>query len=348
MVGGHGAFHVDTGSLLVGDPLLGAEDLGLLAEGLAGQLEIIGDAGAAVVGSAALRRDEHDAVTGLRAVDGGGGGILQDLDGLDHFRIQILDVVHLQTVHDEERSKGAGVGGVTADADGSACARSTGSVDDLDTGSLALEGGGGIGGGPVLEVFRTDGSNGTGQVALALDTVTDHHGLIEEHRVLLEDDAELTLVSHGDDLFGITDAGDTDGGSGRNIESERTIQSRDGSNGGIADDNDGRTHDRCTGLIDDNAADGAVLGRRKRPAQQAGRKDDRGGHFGNQMLCHRKDWFKLVLWVLILIVQCRAVFSQPQIYPFAYAGTFKRGPKKTKFQPVRTIFTPIPALLMHF
>ena len=235
---------------------------------------------------AGLRGHEHDAVTGLGSIDGRGGGIFQDLDGLDHFRIQILDVVHLQAVHDEERSQGTGIGGITADADIGPLARRAGSVDDLDTGGLALEGGGRVGGGAVLEVFTADGSHGTGQVALFLDAVTDHDGLVKEHRILLEDDAELGLVPDGNDLFGITDAGDTDGSPGGDAESKRAVQVRDGTDRGIANENHGRSYDGSAGFIDNNAVDGTVLGGCDR-SQERRREDRRdGGHSCKKLPCH--------------------------------------------------------------
>ena len=177
-----------TDIFLILDIFLGTEDIGLLAQGLHREAAVVGDMGRAFL--TGLGGDEHDTVTGLRTVDGGGGGVLQDLDGLDHGRIQILDVVHLQTIDDEERSDVAGVGGVTADTDVSALARSTGGVDDLDTGGLALQGGGGVGGGTVLQVLGTDRCHGAGQVALALDAVTDDDGLIQEFSVLDEDELE--------------------------------------------------------------------------------------------------------------------------------------------------------------
>ena len=46
-----------------------------------------------------------------------------------------------------------------------------------------------------------DGSHGAGEVALALDAVTDHDGLIEEFGILREDDVEHGLVDRGKTLY---------------------------------------------------------------------------------------------------------------------------------------------------
>ena len=131
---------------LVVDVLLGIEDLGLLAKGLHREAAVVRDVGRAVVGGSRLGGDEYDTVTCLGSVDGCRGGVLQDLHRLDHGRIQVPDVVHLQTVHDEERSDGSGVRGITADADAGRLSRCAGGVDDLDTCCLSLKGGCGVGG----------------------------------------------------------------------------------------------------------------------------------------------------------------------------------------------------------
>ena len=265
------------------DIIGGVHDVELVGEGGIGVLVVVEHL--AVTLLTGLGGHEDDTVTCLSAVDGGGGGILQDLDGLDHFRIQVLDVVHLQTVHDEERSEGTGVGGVTADADGGAGTRSTGRVDDLHTGGLALEGGGGVGGGTVLEILLADGRDGTGEVTLLLDTVTDHDGLVEELGVLLKDHVENGLVSDGDHLAGVADAGNLDVRAGGHVQTEGTVQIGHRADGRVAHDDHGGTDDRCAAGIGNRSADGTVLGGRNR-SQQARCDDEHSGHFSKQMPCH--------------------------------------------------------------
>ena len=171
------------------------------------QLEIIGDAGAAVVGGTALGRDEHDTVTGLRAVDGSGGGILQHLHAGDHGRVEIADIIHLETVHDEEGADVAGVGGVAADTDGRRGTRRAGTINDVDTGSLALQGGGGVGSGAVLELLLTNGGNGAGEVALLLDAIADNDRFFQEFCIFLQNYLIIGLAADDKILGSITDAG---------------------------------------------------------------------------------------------------------------------------------------------
>ena len=250
-----------------------------------GEAAVVGDVGGAFL--AGLGGDEHDTVTGLRAVDGGGGGVLQDLHGFDHRRIQVLDVVHLQTIDDEERSDVTGVRGITTDADVGTGTRSTGGVDDLDTGGLTLEGSGGVGDGTVLQVFGTDRSHGAGEVALALDTVTDHDRLLQEFSVFLEGDVEHGLVHRGEGLIGITDAGDVDVGACGDVETESTVSVGHSTNGGVADNDDGGSDHGSAVRIDNLSADGAVLGGRNR--SQEARCDDHhsGSHSCKKLPGHK-------------------------------------------------------------
>ena len=197
------------------DVLLGVHHLGVVAQLSEGELIVIEDGAVLVlVLATVLGGDENDTVTGLRTVDGGGGGVLQDLHGLDHGRIEVVDLIDLQAVHDEERAEaGAAVGGDTADADGGTFTRSAGIVEDLDTGGLALEGGGGIGGGTVHQFLGADGRYRAGEIALALDAVTDDDGLVDELGVLDEDEGEFSLVAYRDHLACIADAGHLEAGS---------------------------------------------------------------------------------------------------------------------------------------
>ena len=271
--------------LTEGDVLGGVHNIKVLGEG--GELELVVVENLALALLTGLGGNEDNTVTGFGTVDGGGGGILEDFHGLDHFRIQILDVFHLQAVHDEERSEVTGVRGVTTDADVGVGARSTGSLDDLHTGGLALEGSRGAGGGTILQIIRAHGSHGTREVALLLDTVTDHDGLVEEFGVFLEDDVEDGLVGRRERLIGIADAGHVDAGTSRNVQLEGAVDISHGTNRRIADHNDRGPDNGRARSIGNRSADSAVLGGRNR-SQQAGNYDHRsGGHFGKQMLCHK-------------------------------------------------------------
>ena len=237
-----------------------------------GKLVVVEDAAILGLGTA-LGGDQDDTVTGLRTVDGGGGGILQDLHGFNHGRIQIVDLVHLQTVHDEERSQArTGVRRDTADADGGTLTRRTGIVEDLDTGGLTLEGGCGIGGGAVHQFLGADGCHGTGQVALALNTVTDDHRLLDELVVFDEDKVDFVLVADGNHLAGVADARHLDVGSGRNVQTVRTVQIGNCSDGSIADDDHGGSDNRSARRVNDLSPDCLVLRGDIQSAQKSGQE----------------------------------------------------------------------------
>ena len=87
---------------------------GLLAHA-GGDSTIVGDLGS-LVGAALLGRDDDDAVGTARSIDGGSGGVLQDVEALDIGRVdhrkevgKTLDsvVVHCQSVDNDERIVGS-------------------------------------------------------------------------------------------------------------------------------------------------------------------------------------------------------------------------------------------------
>ena len=256
--------------------LLGVHHLGMVAQPGQGEFIIIKDVAVPVlVLATVLGGDEHDTVTGLRTVDGGGGGILQNLHGFDHGRIEVVDLVDLQTVHDEERAEaGAAVGGDTADADGGTFTRGAGIVEDLDAGGLALEGGGGIGSGTVHQFLGADGRHRAGEIALALHAVTDDDSLIDEFGVLHEDKCEFGSVADRDHLAGIADAGYLKVGSGRHIQTERTVRVGNGTDGSIADDDHGGSDDRSARTVNNCSSDCPVLRGSDESAQKNGEKYD--------------------------------------------------------------------------
>ena len=130
----------------------------------------------------------------------------------------------------------------------------------MDTGGLALEGGGGIGRGPVLEVFLADGGDRTGQVALLLDAIVDDDRFLKQFGVLFEDDVEDALAAHGEGLPLVADALDGDVGSGGDTQREVAVQVGGCTDTRIADHRHGRADDRLSGGVEHGTADGAVLG----------------------------------------------------------------------------------------
>ena len=122
------------------------------------------EAGEADVGSlvpgALLGGDEDDTVGCAGTVDGCGGGVLQDLHGLDVVGGEVCDCIaafaHGNAVNHVERVVGRGDGTGTANADGHAGTRLAGGLLHLDAGNLALDEAGSLGDGPELDVFGRD------------------------------------------------------------------------------------------------------------------------------------------------------------------------------------------------
>ena len=224
-------------------------------------LEIVEDAAGALL--ARLRRHEHDTVTGLDTIDGGGGGVLQDLYGGDGLRIQIADVIDLEAVHDHER-RGLGVRGITADLDRRGGTRSAGRIHDLDAGRLTLEGLGDIGRRAVLEVGLLHGSDGARNVALALDAIADDHGFLQEFRVFSQDDVDDGTSGQRDRLGRIADAGEGEGSTGRNTDLIVSTQVRLRTNSLVTAEHDRGSNDGFATRISDFSLDRDVLGERCR------------------------------------------------------------------------------------
>src|SRR5690606_29692015 len=85
-------------TLEVGE-LLGIEDLHVLPDALNAEAGIVGDAGRSL--TTGIGGDQDDAVRRARAVDCGGGGVLEHLDRLDAVRIDVVEAAgDGEPVHD--------------------------------------------------------------------------------------------------------------------------------------------------------------------------------------------------------------------------------------------------------
>ena len=89
--------------LVILDIVLSTEELCLLTEALASSLEAIGYVSCAL--RTVLGGDQYNTITCLSTVDSCRSSVLQNLHRLDERRIQILDVVNLQTINDEQRAE---------------------------------------------------------------------------------------------------------------------------------------------------------------------------------------------------------------------------------------------------
>ena len=204
---------------------------------------------------------EDDAVRGARTIDSAGSSVLQDLDGLDVGRVEVIDTAgDRHAVHDVDRVGGVD-GADTADADAGRGARLTGSGRDGHAGGQALEGVVHAGRGGDGESIRIDLGDGRGHHGFLLDTVTDDHGLFENLRVILKDDDQILRTVVDDHLGGVADAGNLDRGSLAGRNGEVAVNTRHGTVGGTLLNHE-RTDDRLVGIVHDRTLEGDVLGQR--------------------------------------------------------------------------------------
>ncbi len=160
-----------------------------------------------------LGRDDDDAVGTAGTVDGGGGTVLQDIDGLNVLRGDRGKVAG-DAVHQHQRSRGTQEGRITAEHDGSGGRRVAGRERDLQTGHLALDQLACIQDGTLVEILRLHALDGGRDVGLLLGTVTDGHGFLKEGGRLFEDHVDDAAVPDGDGLGFIADAGELQHGGG--------------------------------------------------------------------------------------------------------------------------------------
>ena len=189
--------------------------------------------------------DEDNAVRRTRTIDGRGGRILQDVDGLDVSRVQVVEVAAGDTVDDDERAGGTG-GADTTDRDAVAGTRHTTGLDDVHTRDGAVQGAERVGRALLLDLVTGNVDRRAREETLLLRTVTDNDRLIEEFDVFLEHDidgrAPVQLLFLGRE----TDAGERKRGIGRNGDGVVTVRVREAANSIVTVEHDSDTDDRFT------------------------------------------------------------------------------------------------------
>ena len=192
---------------------------------------------------ALARGHEDDTVRRAGTVDGRRRRILQDVDGFDVGRVQVLEVTAGHTVDDDEGARGAG-GADTTDRDVVTGARTTTGLDDVHTRNGAVQGAQRIRRALLLDILTRDVDRGTRKQALLLGTITDDDRFIQELGVFLEHDiddrASIQLLFLGSE----TDAGEREGGVRRNGNRVVTIPVREGAHSVVTAEHDSDTDDR--------------------------------------------------------------------------------------------------------
>ena len=187
---------------------LGIHHVGHLGDVLAADVAVIRERGAAFL--ALFGGDQHDTVRSTGTVDGGRGGVLQNVDGFDIVGVQGIDVTAGHAVDDVERL-GVTDSADTTDIDFVSTSRLTGALGDGDTRALALEGGD-RGGRAEFGEFVTLYLDGrAGDEFLLLDTVTDDDRLVQLVEFRIERDIDRSTALNGNLLFGVSQDSDRKG-----------------------------------------------------------------------------------------------------------------------------------------
>ena len=188
---------------------------------------------------------EDNAVRRTGTVDGRGGGILQDVDGLDVSGVQVLQVTAGHAVDNDERARGTG-GADTTDGNVVTRARTTTGLDDVHTRDGAVQGAERVGRALLLDLVTGDVNRRAREETLLLRTVTDNDRLIEEFGVFLEHDIDGRTPVQLLFLRGETYAGERKRGIGRNGDGVVTVRVREAAHRVVTVEHDGDTDDRFT------------------------------------------------------------------------------------------------------
>ena len=258
---------------------------------------IVFDIDLRVTFDALLGGDQDDAVGGTGTVDGSRCRILEDLEGSDVVRIQVVDVAHWYVVHDIKGIRTGTESGGTSDADGGTFTGRTGIRGDLNACCSALHSLKNIGRRLGHDCIGVYGRDGSGQVTFLDGAVTDDDDVVESRRLFAdgEIDGGLTRVRHFHGL--VTDAGEEECVTGLYIAQRPfAVSIRDRAVVGPFDLDDG-AFDRLAVLVQDRTSDPVLRIQRQAEAEQ-GQTEAHEGLFrpaGQE----KAEWFTVIHCVVI-------------------------------------------------
>ena len=168
---------------------------------------------------------DHHAVGATGAVQGAGGGVLDDGHRLDVVGVQCVDVTVVRhAVHHVERG-GVGVEGTeTTDAHGCAGTRLSGTGGRLDTGCQAVEGFRHVGDGTFLNLLGLDGLGRTRKGLFLRGTIGDHEHVLQEFGIGCQDDVDDRTALDGHFLCLIADGAENERRARRNRQDICTVR----------------------------------------------------------------------------------------------------------------------------
>ena len=247
--------------------ILGRVQNGRLAPGILHTVgEVVGNLGLTL--GSFLCGDEHNTVRCTGTINSTGSSILEHLDTLDVVRVQEIDAASRETIYNVE---GLGVvdGTDTTDTDLCTGIRSTGALDNRNTGGHTLQDivHTGLSGG--LEVLGGDAGNGGGHHRFLLHTITDDDGLFQHLGIVLEDDSQCLIGRYRKLTAFIAQASHFHDGTGLDAEGESSVRTGHGTVGGSLLD-DESAHDGLVGIVQNCTLKGDTL-RQSNQAQSQGK-----------------------------------------------------------------------------
>ena len=252
--------------------LLRIQEVGHLGDVLLTVVSVVGKDRTAFL--TLLGGHEDNAVRSTRTVDGGGGGVLEDVDGLDVGGVQGAQAAARDAVDDVQRL-GIADGAHTADVHLEALARLTGTLGDGDARALALESAEGRGGVEFREVVALHLDRGPGEELLLLDTVTDDHRLGQLVQVGFQDDVHDGTAVDGDFLAGVAEDFHGEDAVGRSLHRVLAVDVGRGPVGRSLDDDRGERDGFAVLAVSDGSRDGLVLraGSQREKPDRKGQKE---------------------------------------------------------------------------
>ena len=244
---------------------LGDVVVALQRAGVQAHLRVQRDDGVLLAG--ALGGDDDHAVRAAGAIQGVGGGVLEDGHRLHVLRVDHVHILDGHAVHDEQGTLPGIDGTETADADGRRVARGAGGAGHLHARHLSVQGGSDGGDLRFGELIGLHHLRGAREGLLGGGTEGDDDGFIQHLGVFLEDDVDDGTSVHGDRLLGIPDGGEHEDGVGGDGERILPVHVRDGALGRTLDHHAG-ADDRKPFGVGHRARDSLRLGRGRPGGEQ--------------------------------------------------------------------------------
>ena len=282
-------------------PVVESLDVGhliLLGHALESHVARIGDVYVIGFLCTLLGGDQDNTESSLSTIDGSGGGIFQDGDGLYVVGVHEVQGRDLYVIQQDERSGGTFDGTTLAtDTEDGVGTHFRGTYTHIQTGGHTLETTCNVRNRTSFKgLVYVHGSNGTGQVDLLLSAVTHDDRFGQEFSIVFQNNADIVSGSH---LNGsIADAGNLKGSAGTDGNGENTLCVGHSTGSRSLDDDTG-TRNGSPLSVNNSTGDpgllliGHYLRRGRGSIRETGSKHKEQGRACSKKLCHfhRKTTF---------------------------------------------------------